>query len=44
MGNVFISYQDENGNPIYREATEEEIADMQPVQLTWHKEIGRAHV
>ena len=35
----YICYQDENGNPIYREATEEELAAMQPVQLTWHKEI-----
>ena len=38
MDEKYIAFQDENGNPIYREATEEEIADMQPVQLTWHEE------
>ena len=32
----YICYQDENGNPAYREAMEEELAAMQPVRLTWH--------
>ena len=35
----YICYQDENGNPAYREATEEELVAMQPIRLTWHKEI-----
>lgn len=40
----YICYQDENGNPIYREVTEEELAAMQPVQLTWHKEDKQCRV
>jgi len=33
----YICYQDENGNPAYREATEEEIAAMQamPEKSDW---------
>ena len=32
----YICYQDENGNPAYREAMEEELAAMKPQPLTWH--------
>lgn len=35
----FICYQNSEGRPAYREATEEELAAMQPVQLTWHNEV-----
>ena len=32
----YICTQDSKGKPTYREATEEELAAMQPQPLTWH--------
>ena len=34
-----ICLQDIKGNPTYREATEEELAAMQPEQIVWHNEL-----
>ena len=35
----YICYQDGNGKPAYREATEEELAAMQPEPLVWYNEL-----
>ena len=37
MEKQYICYQ-KSGKPAFREATEEELAKMQPEPLTWHKE------
>mgnify|MGYP001344909037 CR=1 FL=1 len=34
-----ICIQEKDGKPAYHEVSTEELAAMQPVQLTWHKEI-----
>ena len=34
-----ICYQDSKGKPAFRDATDEEIAAMQPEPLTWHKDF-----
>ena len=34
-----ICYQTKDGKPAYREATPEELSDMQPEQIVWHNEL-----
>lgn len=44
MENQYIGYQDKSGKPAYREATDAELATIQPSIINWHKDTKNARV